>query len=258
MKNTIKNIAAIALNTFRESIRDKVFYAVGFFALIFAVILFYISTASLGEEAHVLRSLGLGGIYIFGIVLTLILSSSLLSKEFEKKTIYFIFSRPVTSAEIVVGKFFGLFLTMSAATLLFSLMYLTMIFIGVSLFDTMAILALFLQLCEMAVFIALVIFFSSFTRPSLAIIATVTILYLGHSSTLLSQTAKLSGNGALQTVVRGFFYLFPDLEKFNIRDSIIYGFSLSPSEIFFTVLYAICLIAVFLGLASIFLKKREL
>lgn len=254
----MKNTFTIALNTFRESIRDKVFYAVGFFAVIFAVILFYISAASLGEEAHVLRSLGLGGIYIFGIVLTLILSSSLLSKEFEKKTIYFIFSRPITSAEIVVGKFFGLFLTIATATLLFSLMYLAMIFIGVSLFDTEALLALFLQLCEMAVFIALVIFFSSFTRPSLAIIATVTILYLGHSSTLLSQTAKLSESGTLQTAVRGFFYLFPDLEKFNVRDSIIYGFSLSSAEILFTVMYAACLIVVFLALASVFLKKREL
>jgi ABC-type transport system involved in multi-copper enzyme maturation permease subunit len=258
MKNAVKNICAIALNTFRESIRDKVFYTIGFFALIFAVVLFYISAASLGEEAHVLRSLGLGGIYLFEVVLTLILSSSLLSKEFEKKTIYFIFSRPVTSAEIVIGKFFGLFLTLSVATLLFSLMYLAMIFIGASIFDTMALSALFLQLCEMAVFIALVIFFSSFTRPSLAMIATVTVLYLGHSSTLLSQTAKLSESGILQTAVRGFFYLFPDLEKFNVRDSVIYGFSLSFAEIFFTVMYAVCLIFVFLALASVFLKKREL
>jgi ABC-type transport system involved in multi-copper enzyme maturation permease subunit len=258
MKNAAKNIRVIALNTFRESIRDKVFYAIGFFALIFAVILFYISSASLGEETHVLRSLGLGGIYLFGIILTLILSSSLLSKEFEKKTIYFIFSRPVMPAEIVIGKFFGLFLTLSAATFLFSLMYLAMIFIGVSIFDTQALLALFLQLCEMAVFMALVIFFSSFTRPSLAVVATVTVLYLGHSSTLLSQTAKLSESGTLQTAVRGFFYIFPDLEKFNVRDSLIYGFSLSPAEIFFTVMYAVCLIVVFLALASIFLKKREL
>lgn len=255
-KNTLKNISAIALNTFRESIRDKIFYAVGFFALIFAVILFYISTASLGEEAHVLRSLGLGGIYIFGIILTILLSSSLLSKEFEKKTVYFIFSRPVTSAEVVAGKFFGLFFTIAAATALFSIVYLAMIFIGASFFDTKALLAFFLQLCEMSVFVAFAIFFSSFTRPSLAVITTVTVLYLGHSSTLLSQTAEKAGAGT--DLIRFFFFIFPDLEKFNVRNSIIYGFSLSPTEIFFTVTYALCLIVLFLALASIFLKKREL
>lgn len=258
MKNITKNIATIALNTFRESIRDKIFYAVGFFTLIFAVILFYISTASLGEEAHVLRSLGLGGIYIFGITLTILLSSSLLSKEFEKKTIYFIFSRPVTSFEMVLGKFFGLFLTISAATLLFSVMYIAMIFLGASKFDTYALLALFLQLCEMAIFIALAIFFSSFMRPSLSVVATITVLYLGHSSTILLQTAKQFESGILQKGINGFFYVFPDLEKFNIRDSVIYGISLTSSEIFFTLAYSLFLLVVFLGLASFFLKKREL
>jgi ABC-type transport system involved in multi-copper enzyme maturation permease subunit len=258
MKNTIKNIAAIAINTFRESIRDKIFYAVGFFAVIFAVILFYISAASLGEEAHVLRALGLGGIYIFGIILTLILSSSLLSKEFEKKTAYFIFSRPVASAEIVVGKFFGLFLTIAAATALFSGVYFATVYLGASVFDKNALLAIFFQLLEMAIFIALIIFFSSFTRPSLSLAATITVLYLGHSSTLLLQTAEKSGGGILQKFFRGFFSIFPDLEKFNVRDSIIYGFPLSSAEIFFTILYAVSLIVVFLGLASIFLKKREL
>lgn len=254
----MKNILAIAINTFRESIRDKIFYSIGFAAVVFAVILFYISTASLGEEAHVMRSLGLGGIYVFGIILTILLSSSLISKEFEKKTVYFIFSRPVTSIEMVLGKFFGLFWTISAAILLFSGVYLAMIFLGVSLFDAKALLAFFLQLFEMGVFIALAIFFSSFTRPSLSIIATITVLYLGHSSTLLLQTAEHSGSEVFLRALRSFFYVFPDLEKFDVRDSVIYGFSLTPSEIFFTVAYAICLIVLFLGLASFFLKKREL
>lgn len=254
----MKNIIAIAINTFRESIRDKIFYTIGFFTVIFAVILFYISTASLGEEAHVLRSLGLGGIYLFGIILTILLSSSLISKEFEKKTVYFIFSRPVTSFEMVLGKFFGLFFTISAATLLFSVMYIAMIFLGASIFDAYALLALFLQLCEMAIFIALAIFFSSFTRPSLSMVATITVLCLGHSSTILLQTAKQSGSGVLQNIVHGFFCVFPDLEKFNIRDSVIYGFSLTSSEIFFTLAYSLFLLIIFLGLASFLLKKREL
>ncbi len=251
-------MTAIAINTFRESIRDKIFHAIGFFAVIFAVILFYISAASLGEETHVLRSIGLGGIYLFGIILTVILSSSLLSKEFEKKTIYFIFSRPVSSAEIVVGKFFGLFLTIFIATALFSAVYLAMVYVGASVFDAPALLALFLQMLEMAIFIALIIFFSAFTRPSLSVAATVTILYLGHSSALLMQIAERSGGELFQTAIRGFFYVFPDLEKFNIRNSIVYGFSISSAEILFTIAYALGLIVFFLGLASIFLSKREL
>jgi ABC-type transport system involved in multi-copper enzyme maturation permease subunit len=254
----MKNIFTIALNTFRESIRDKIFYAVGFFALIFAVILFYISTASLGEETHVMRSLGLGGTYIFGIILTILLSSSLLSKEFDKKTIYFIFSRPVTSMEIVFGKFLGLFMTIAAATALFSGVYLAMVYLGASLFDAKALLAFSLQLCEMSLFIALIIFFSSFTRPSLSTMATIAILYLGHSSTLLSQTAEQSGGAPLQTATRLLFYIVPDLEKFDIRNSVIYGFPLSSAEIGYAVFYSVCLVAFFLGAASVFLKKRDI
>ena len=254
----MKNIFTIAKNTFRESIRDKIFYSIGFFAVIFAVILFFVSTASLGEEAHVLRSLGLGGVYVFGIILTILLSSSLLSKEFEKKTIYFIFSRPVTSVEMVFGKFLGLFFTLTCAITLFSAVYFIMVYFGAHVFDTSAFLAFILELCEMSIFVALTIFFSSFTRPSLSVLATVTLFYLGHSSTLLYETALQLESTTLQIFFRGFFYIVPDLEKFNIRNSVIYNLPLSGAEIYYAISYALCVTFLLLGVSSFFLRKREI
>ncbi len=254
----MKNIFTIAKNTFKESIRDKIFYTIGFFAVIFAVILFFISTASLGEESHVLRSLGLGGVYVFGIILTILLSSSLLSKEFEKKTIYFIFSRPVTSVEMIFGKFLGLFFTLTCAITLFSGVYFLMVYLGANVFDASALLAFILQLCEMSIFVALTIFFSSFARPSLSVVATVTLLYLGHSSTLLYETAVQMESTFLQTFFRGFFYIVPDLEKFNIRNSVIYNLPLSGPEIYSAISYAVCVTFLLLGLASLFLRNREI
>lgn len=104
-------ILAIAINTFREAVRDKVLY--GVVALATGVLLFTLALAELSLDQHerVVNDIGLASISIFSIFVAIFLGSSLLYKEIERKTLYVILPKPIERWEFLVGKFAGIVLT---------------------------------------------------------------------------------------------------------------------------------------------------
>jgi ABC-type transport system involved in multi-copper enzyme maturation permease subunit len=106
-------ILAIALNTFREAVRDRVLYGVLGFAT--AVLLFTLALAelSLDQQRRVVLDVGLASISMFSVVIAVFLGSSLLYKEIQRKTLYVILPKPLRRWEFVVGKFVGIALTAS-------------------------------------------------------------------------------------------------------------------------------------------------
>jgi ABC-type transport system involved in multi-copper enzyme maturation permease subunit len=83
----VGRIYAIALNTFREAVRDRVLYGVLGFAT--AVLLFTLVLAelSLHQQERVIEDLGLASISLFSVLVAVFLGSSLLYKEIERKTL---------------------------------------------------------------------------------------------------------------------------------------------------------------------------
>lgn len=107
----MNRILAIALNTFREAVRDRVLYVV--LALASAVLVFTLALAelSLDQQQRVVRDVGLASISLFSVLVAIFLGSSLLYKEIERKTLYVILPKPIHRWEFLVGKFFGISLT---------------------------------------------------------------------------------------------------------------------------------------------------
>jgi Cu-processing system permease protein len=107
----VGRIYAIALNTFREAVRDRVLYAVLGFAC--AVLFFTLALAelSLHDQARVINDVGLASISLFSVMVAIFLGSSLLYKEIERKTLYVILPKPIRRAEFLLGKYLGIVLT---------------------------------------------------------------------------------------------------------------------------------------------------
>lgn len=101
-------IGAIALNTFREAVRDRVLYAV--LGLAFGVLLFTLALAelSLNQQERVVHDLGLASISFFAVVVAVFLGSSLVYKEIERKTLYVILPKPIQRHEFLLGKYLGI------------------------------------------------------------------------------------------------------------------------------------------------------
>ncbi len=252
----MRNIFVIAKNTFREAIRDRILYALLGFGVIFILLDLFMARISLGDLVMI-KSFGLAGIYIFGTVITIFLGASIMYKEIERRTLYFVLSKPASRTDVLLGKFVGLFAAIFFTTLLMSVVYLVIVFSQHGGFDSPALLAVFFQLLESALFVALLVFFSSIAAPLTATLCGTMILFMGHLLSSVLANAKAAG-GILYKIILVVYYLFPNLEKFNLRNLVVHGIIPSGSVILLTIGYAALYVVLLLFAANLLFAKREL
>ena len=253
----MKKIIVIAKNTFRETIRDRILYGILGFAFIFILFTLFLGSISLGEDLQIIRSLGLAGIYLFSIIITIFLGASLIYKEIEKRTLYFVLSKPVSHRDIILGKFIGLFASILLTTALMTSVYLFVIYYKGGGIDYAALRAVLLQIAELGLFVSLSILFSTFSRPLPSTLYAIIVLYIGHSLDLLIQSAQ-KNSLFVRRLAQTLYYLLPNLEKFNIRNLVIYNAHISWMQIVLPIGYAVLYSAILLSAAVLLFKKRDL
>lgn len=251
-----KNTFVIADITFREAIRDRILYAVLGFGMLFILSDLFVAKLALGDFV-IIKSFGLAGLYIFGLAITIFLGASIIYKEIERHTLYFVLSKPVSRSDVIVGKFLGLFAAVFLTTLLMTLIYLAVVLYQGGGFDHGGLLAIFFQIAEEGFFIALLVFFSSFTAPLTSTISALMLLFVGHLLNSVLDNARQIG-GLTYRMAGLFYYLLPNLEKFNIRNSVVHGVLSPPSAILLTIAYALLYSVLLLYCAVVLFKKREL
>jgi len=112
----MKRVGIVALNTFREAVRDRVLYNLVFFALLMMLAAVVVGQISIGIEESVIVSLGLSAISVIGLLISVFIGVALVSKEMEKRTLYALLAKPVRRWEFLLGKFGGLVLTLAVNT----------------------------------------------------------------------------------------------------------------------------------------------
>lgn len=104
-------IYAIALNTYREAVRDKVLFGVLVLAAAVLALTLALGELSLDQHMRVVTDLGLASISMFSVIIAIFLGSSLLYKEIERKTLYVILPKPIARFEFLLGKYVGIVVT---------------------------------------------------------------------------------------------------------------------------------------------------
>ncbi|MEM7496349.1 MAG: ABC transporter permease subunit, partial [Myxococcota bacterium] len=110
---SLERMWAIALNTFREAVRNRVLMVLALFAVGLMAFSLVLGELSMHEEVRVIKDLGLAGISIVGVIIALFLGVNLLSKELDRKTVYFVIPKPLHRWEFLLGKYIGLAVTLS-------------------------------------------------------------------------------------------------------------------------------------------------
>ena len=108
---SVARIYAIALNTYREAVRDRVLFGVLVLAAAVLALTLALGELSLDQQMRVVTDLGLASISLFSVVVAIFLGSSLLYKEIERKTLYVILPKPIARFEFLLGKYFGIVAT---------------------------------------------------------------------------------------------------------------------------------------------------
>lgn len=107
----LTRIAVIALNTYREAVRARLLHGLFAVALATAGYSLVVGQFALRSSLRVISDLGAASVSVFGIVVAVVLGATSLYRELELKTIFPILARPVRRTEYVVGKYFGIVVT---------------------------------------------------------------------------------------------------------------------------------------------------
>ena len=257
----MNEIYKIALNTYKETVRDKVLYNILFFAvMMFGVSYFVSQWAALGMF-KVLQDFSLAVISVFGIIISVFLGISLVYKEIEKKTVYVIVSKPIKRWYFIVGKFLGISITLLVNTLFLTLIsLLTLNIMGVEI-SAQFITAALLTYMEMLVVLAISILFSSFSTPFVSLIFTILVVITGKLSyDILMYADKMlqKGDVLYAKVLYGIYYVVPNLDNFNLRTRVVNKLDIPMDTVFYSIMYGFIFVIFYLTISSIVFSKRDM
>ncbi len=257
----MRNIRTVAANTFREAVRDRVLYNLVFFALLMMAVAILVGQISIGIEKDVIVSLGLSAISIIGIFIAVFLGVALVSKEMDKRTLYALLAKPVHRWEFLLGKFFGLVMTLGVNTAAMAAgLYAALWSVKHPLAhgDAYILIAVYLILLKLAVIVALALLFSCFTSPFLAILFTAGLYVTGLFAADLRAVQAVGLDPTALQFMRGISYLLPNFQNFNVMAAVVHGQSVPAPFVWEATLYAILYIAIVLAGAAVVFSRRNL
>lgn len=120
-------IPAISINTFREAVRNRILYIILIFALLLMASSGIVRDLTIAAHDRVVRDLGLAAINFFGLAVAILVGIGLVYNELDKKSIYTIVSKPVSRWQFLLGKYFGLLLTIYVNILIMGVFFLAVI-----------------------------------------------------------------------------------------------------------------------------------
>ncbi len=218
----MRRIGVIALNTFREAIRDRILYLLLVFALLLMVSAQLLSLLTVGGEEKIIKDLGLASISLFGVLTAVFIGVSLVSKEIERRTIYTILSKPIHRHEFLLGKFCGLALTLGVnTTIMTAFFYLLLLVKGVA--DPHLLLAILLIYMELLLVTAFATLFSAFSTPILSTLFSLSLYLVGHLTWSLDLLSARVMAPSARVLCRVLFFALPNLEIFNIKGDVVHG-----------------------------------
>jgi ABC-type transport system involved in multi-copper enzyme maturation permease subunit len=250
-------ILALAHNTFREAVRDKVFVLVGAFGLVLVLSTVVLSPLTVGAQEKIVADIGLSSITIFSLLVILFMGSGMLHKEIDKRTIMTILSKPITRLDYLVGKYLGLL-----ATLLIMIAAMVALFsvacgLTTAQFKSAYWIAFGLASCEMMVMTAVLVFFSSFSTPVLTSLFTLGVFLAGHTVQDLQRFAMVTESKSLEAILNVVKYILPNLDLFNVRNAAVHGLPIESAHVIWALLYGLLYSGLMLILAEFAFRRRE-
>ena len=237
----MKNILTLSQYTFREAMARKIFltfFAVSSFVLLLFIILF-VSTSiedmsSMisvnGKDAfdfvnkivEVMKLAIVAPLFVGGLFLSIFSASSFIPNMLEKGSVDLLLSKPVSRAQIILGKFFGGFAVVfvNIAYLVIGLWFLLGIKFGV--WDASILLSIIMISFTFAVLYSLIILVGILTRSSILAMMRSYLIFFVLSPILLlrDKISILLDNDLVEYLLDGLYYIIPktaELSSININ-----------------------------------------
>jgi ABC-type transport system involved in multi-copper enzyme maturation permease subunit len=262
--------AAIALNVFRESVRDKVLYNLVLFALILIGASYLIGQLTAGQDVKIIKDLGLSAMSVFGLFIAVFIGIGLVSKEVERRSIYSLLAKPIHRYQMIAGKYAGLTLTLVVnVAVMAAALYVVLAYMAWDIsadvqkawdapaLDPAMLKAQLLILVELMIVTAIALFFSTFSTPILSAAFTFGLFVVGHFSTDLRNFQNVVDSPAAARLGRALYWVLPNLAQFDVKAQVVHAQPVPLGYMLLTSAYAGLYIGVLLVLAMAIFSRRD-
>ena len=266
----MRSTAAIAVNVFRESVRDKVLYNLVAFAVLLMGASYQLGQLTAGQDVKIIKDLGLAATAMFGLFIAVFIGIGLVSKEVERRSVYSLLAKPVRRSQLVFGKYCGLVLTLAVnVTMMAAALYAVLAFMAwgadpviVASWDAPALdpailKALVLILVELMLVTAIAVFFSTFSTPMLSAALTFGLYVVGHFSADLRNFQQVVDSPLAARLARGLYWVLPNLAQFDIKADVVHGQPVAAGYLVLAITYALLYIAMLLLISSFIFSRRD-
>lgn len=263
-------IRTIAVSVFRESVRDKVLYNLVFFAVMMIAVSYLLSQLTAGQDLKVIKDLGLAAMSLFGLFIAVFIGIGLVSKEVEKRSIYALLAKPIRRQEFIIGKYAGLLLTLFVNLTVMAVAYYAVLG-GVAWVDgawmrphweapavdpalLKAIAMIFLQL---AIVVAVALFFSTFSSPMLAAALTFGLYVVGHFNADLKNFENVVESRPVVYIARALYYLLPNLAPLDVKSDVVHAVHVPATYLLVNTAYALTYVGILVMAATFIFMRRD-
>jgi ABC-type transport system involved in multi-copper enzyme maturation permease subunit len=253
----VRRIWAIATNTFREAVRDKVLHSILFVAALMLLLSLATREISIGDTQKVVRGVALGSIGVVGAVIAIFLGVGLVWKEIDRKTIYTLASKPIARWQLLLGKYLGLWLTLAAELGALTVLYTLVVGSQQGMPGVQVYVALGLLMLELTLVCAWATLFSTFAAPTTASAYTICVWLIGHVADDLRIFGEKAESEAFRTLALGLYRVVPNLSTFNLRAEAVHGIAVPAAEVAGAVAYGLGYTCAVLGVAMWVFERRD-
>lgn len=248
---------ALARNTFREAVRDKVLLTLIVIAFLVAAAARLVPSLAAGEGVKIIQDLSLKSMTLFCVLIAVLVGGRLVYREIEKRTIFVILAKPVARWQFVLGKYLGLMLVLVTSVAIMTGWFALFMVISRVPVTPQMLLAVLLLVMELAVVTSIAVLFSTFVTPISSAVFTFAIYFTGNMSSSLLYWGTRDKPVALQFVARFFYYLLPNLENFDITSAVVHRLPIDCTRVGLGVGYALVYVAAVLLVATLVFRRRN-
>jgi ABC-type transport system involved in multi-copper enzyme maturation permease subunit len=265
----MRTVGHVAVNVFKESVRDKVLYNLVAFAMLLIAVSYLLGQLTAGQDVKIIKDLGLASIATFGLLIAVFIGIGLVWKEVERRSIYSLLSKPVRRSEFVLGKYAGL-----ALTLFVNVVVMTAAFYAVLAYmntqfsetaragweapatDPRMLSAIVLIFVELLLVTAIALFFSTFSSPFLSAALTFGLWVIGHFNADLRNFDAVVESRPAAYLARGLYYVLPNFAAFDVKTQVVHALPVPAAYVATTTAYGAVYIALLLtGAVAIFSRR---
>jgi len=263
-------VRAVALNTFREAVRDRVFYNLLLFAVLLVGASLVIGQLAAGQDVKIIKDLGLAASLLFGVGIAVFIGIQLVAREVERRSVHATLAKPVSRPVFLLGKYAGLLLTLGVNILVMAIALFAVLAVYGALtpaqvqaiwsapaLDPRLLEALVLIYVELAVVTAIALLFSTYSSALLSATFTVGIWVAGHFVGDLRTIEQVGASGVTAWGAWLVSWVLPNLALFDVKAEVVHGVPVPPAQVLAAVAYGIVYSAAMLSIAVAIFQRRD-